>query len=93
MFSLFNSESRVITGDQQENMPRFEKCRIQARRACLRLSTPTKHARAKGCPFETLWGYALVTDGLRASVLALSCGSMEKASQAVLLAGLICRVS
>ena len=68
-------------------MPRFEKCRIQARWACLRLSTTTKHARAKGCPFETLRGYALVTDGLWASVLAPSCGRMGKASKAVLLAG------
>ena len=62
-------------------MQRAEKCRIQARRACLRFGyAKRKMPRAKGCPFETLWDYAPVTDDLRTCVLALICGTAWGAS-------------
>lgn len=64
-------------------MRRAEKCQTQARRACLRFGyAKRKMPRAKGCPFETLWDYAPLTDDLRTRVLALHCDSMGYAIQA-----------
>ena len=45
-----------------------------------RLRRSVSIVRAKGCPFETLWDYAPVTDDLRTCVLALICGTAWGAS-------------